>query len=122
MDLDPGLGLHRRDPLSCATAAPAWHRGAERRTARGAGHPRLDDRHRIAESPGQRGMSYRSHADLGGRSGLGRIVPEPEGELFHAAWEPKALALTLAIGATGAWNIDMSRSARETVPNYEALR
>ncbi len=66
-------------------------------------------------------MSYRSHADLGGQSGHGRVVPEPEGELFHASWEPKALALTLAMGATGAWNIDMSRSARETLPNYAAL-
>ena len=66
-------------------------------------------------------MSYYSHADLGGQLGHGRVIPEPEGELFHAAWEPKALALTLAMGATGAWNIDMSRSARETLPNYEAL-
>jgi len=67
-------------------------------------------------------MSYRSHADLGGQSGHGRVIPEPEGELlFHAAWEPKALALTLAMGATGAWNIDMSRSARETLPNYASL-
>jgi len=66
-------------------------------------------------------MSYRSHADLGGQSGHGRVVPEPEGELFHAAWEPKALALTLAMGATGAWNIDTSRSARETLPNYASL-
>jgi nitrile hydratase subunit beta len=66
-------------------------------------------------------MTYESHADLGGQSGHGRVIPEPEGELFHAAWEPKALALTLAMGATGAWNIDMSRSARETLPNYGSL-
>ncbi len=66
-------------------------------------------------------MSYRSHADLGGQSGHGRVVPEPEGELFHAAWEPRALALTLAMAATGAWNLDMSRSARETLPDYDAL-
>ena len=66
-------------------------------------------------------MSRASHADLGGAIGHGRVVPEPEGELFHAAWEPRALALTLAMGATGAWNIDMSRSARETLPNYGAL-
>ena len=64
---------------------------------------------------------YRTHADLGGQPGFGRITPEPEGELFHAAWEPRALALTLAMGATGAWNIDASRSARETLPNYAAL-
>ena len=66
-------------------------------------------------------MSYTTHADLGGRSGHGAVVPEPEGELFHASWEPRALAITLAMGATGAWNIDMSRAARETLPNYAAL-
>lgn len=66
-------------------------------------------------------MSYRSHADLGGQSGHGRVVPEPEGELFHSAWEPQALALTLAMAATGAWNLDMARSARETLPDYPAL-
>lgn len=63
-------------------------------------------------------MSYTSHADLGGQLGHGRVVPEPEGELWHAAWEPRAMALTVAMGATGAWNIDMSRSARETLPDY----
>ena len=66
-------------------------------------------------------MSYVSHADLGGRVGFGSVVPEPEGDHFHANWEPRALALTLAMGATGAWNIDMSRSARETLPGYLAL-
>ncbi len=63
-------------------------------------------------------MTYTSHADLGGRDGYGPVLPEPEGELFHAAWEARALALTLATGATGAWNIDMSRAARETLPDY----
>jgi nitrile hydratase subunit beta len=66
-------------------------------------------------------MSYNTHADLGGQNGHGRVVPEPEGELWHAAWEPRAMALTLACGATGSWNIDMSRSARETLPDYAAL-
>lgn len=66
-------------------------------------------------------MSYLSHADLGGRPNRDRVVPEPEGELFHAAWEPQALALTLAMGATGSWNIDMSRAARETLPDYDRL-
>ena len=63
-------------------------------------------------------MTYVSHADIGGQLGHGAVTPEPEGELFHAAWEPRALALTLAAGATGAWNIDMSRAARETLPDY----
>jgi nitrile hydratase subunit beta len=63
-------------------------------------------------------MSYQSHADLGGRTSTDRVLPEAEGELFHAAWEPRALAVTLAMGATGSWNIDMSRAARETLPDY----
>ena len=66
-------------------------------------------------------MTYVSHADLGGQPNHGPVVPEPEGELFHAVWEPRALALTLAMGGTGSWNIDMSRSARETLPDYSAL-
>jgi nitrile hydratase subunit beta len=63
-------------------------------------------------------MSYQSHADLGGRPNSERVLPEAEGDLFHAAWEPRALAITLAIGATGSWNIDTSRAARETLPDY----
>lgn len=66
-------------------------------------------------------MTYTSLADLGGQTGYGRVVTEPEGELFHASWEPRALALTVAMGATGSWNIDMSRSARETLANYREL-
>ena len=66
-------------------------------------------------------MSYRSHADLGGRIGFGPVQPEVNEPLFHAPWEARALALTLAMGATGSWNIDASRSARETLPDYLRL-
>ena len=66
-------------------------------------------------------MSYQSHADLGGQDGFGVVSPEPEGELFHANWERIALALTLAMGATGTWNIDKSRSVRETLSDYSSL-
>jgi nitrile hydratase beta subunit len=66
-------------------------------------------------------MSYQSHADLGGQDGHGAVTPEPEGALFHASWEPMALAITLAMGATGTWNIDKSRSVRETCPDYASL-
>jgi len=66
-------------------------------------------------------MTYLSHADLGGRPNAERVQPEAEGELFHAGWEPRALAVTLAMGATGSWNIDMSRAARETLPDYASL-
>ena len=61
---------------------------------------------------------YVSHADLGGATGHGAIEHEPEGVVFHHDWEARALALTLAAGAPGGWNIDMSRSARETLPDY----
>lgn len=66
-------------------------------------------------------MGYITHADLGGRPGYGKVVPEPEGDHFHAAWEPRALAVTLATGALGAWNIDISRATRETLPDYARL-
>lgn len=66
-------------------------------------------------------MTYRSHADLGGQDVPGAIVQEPEGEYFHARWEPRVMALVVAMGPTGISNIDMNRSARETLPNYRDL-
>lgn len=65
-------------------------------------------------------MSYLSHADLGGQTNREPVLPEAEGEVFHASWEARALAVTLAMGATGSWNIDMSRAARETLSDYAA--
>ena len=59
--------------------------------------------------------------DMGGRMGFGPVVPEKMEPLFHAPWERKALALTLAAGACGAWNIDISRHARETIPPPQYL-
>lgn len=68
---------------------------------------------------------YLSRADLGGTPNTTPVAPEPEpacpAELWHGAWEPRALALTLAMGATGQWNIDQSRSARETLADYGRL-
>lgn len=66
-------------------------------------------------------MSYTTHADLGGQLGHGPVIPEDEDVRFHESWEPAALAIVLAMGATGSWNIDMSRSARETLPDYARL-
>jgi nitrile hydratase beta subunit len=65
--------------------------------------------------------SYVTHADLGGTTRHDPIELEPEGVVFHHGWEAKTLALTLAAGAPGGWNIDMSRAARETLPNYADL-
>jgi nitrile hydratase len=59
--------------------------------------------------------------DLGGMMGFGPIAPRKDEPIFHAAWEKRALGLTLAMGATGAWTIDASRHARETLPTPEYL-
>jgi nitrile hydratase beta subunit len=66
-------------------------------------------------------VTYRSHADLGGQDVPGAIVQEPEGEYFHAPWEPRVMALVVAMGPTGMSNIDMNRATRETLPNYRSL-
>lgn len=54
--------------------------------------------------------------DMGGMQCFGSIDPEPNEPVFHAEWEKKALALTVAMGFTGMWNLDLSRSARESLP------
>ena len=53
--------------------------------------------------------------DLGGMMGFGPVVAEKDEPIFHAEWEKHALGLTLCCGALGAWNIDISRHARETL-------
>ena len=53
--------------------------------------------------------------------GFGRIGHEPDEPWFHAPWEKRVFGLTLAMGATGAWNLDMSRHARESLPPAEYL-
>jgi len=51
--------------------------------------------------------------DMGGVHGFGPVVTEPNEPLFHAPWERRAFAITLACGFLGRWNIDMSRYYRE---------
>jgi nitrile hydratase beta subunit len=53
--------------------------------------------------------------------GLGPIAPEPNEALFHAPWEARVLAMTIAMGAWGRWNIDASRHARERIPGPDYL-
>ena len=59
--------------------------------------------------------------DLGGQMGFGPIAPESDEPVFHSQWERRAFALTLAMGATRQWNIDISRHARENIPPAEYL-
>lgn len=59
--------------------------------------------------------------DMGGVHGFGAVLAEPDEPVFHAEWERRVLALMLAIGATGEWNLDASRFARESRPPSEYL-
>jgi len=59
--------------------------------------------------------------DLGGMHGFGPVQPEPSEPVFHAEWERRAFALTLAMAMPGGWNIDMGRFARENRPPAEYL-
>ena len=59
--------------------------------------------------------------DMGGMQGFGPVVPEADEPRFHAPWERRAFALTLAMGATGPWNLDQSRAARESLPPAQYL-
>jgi nitrile hydratase len=51
--------------------------------------------------------------DMGGMDGFGKVEPEPNEPVFHEAWEGRVMAMNRAMGAAGAWNIDMGRYARE---------
>ena len=59
--------------------------------------------------------------DMGGVPWSGPVVPEPDEPMFHAEWERRAFAITLAMGMPGGWNIDMSRFARENRPPEDYL-
>lgn len=59
--------------------------------------------------------------DMGGVPGFGPVKPEPNEPVFHAPWERRALAMTLAMAKPGGWNIDMSRFARENRPHEDYL-
>jgi len=61
--------------------------------------------------------------DMGGRFGDGPVVPEPQGiPAYTEDWHAKALALTVAAGALGKWNIDISRHARERLAPKDYAR
>ncbi len=54
--------------------------------------------------------------DLGGMHGFGPVVREPDEPVFHAEWERRVFALTLAMGVWKRWNIDSGRFSREWMP------
>lgn len=54
--------------------------------------------------------------DMGGMQCYGPVVIEQDEPIFHAPWERRAFALTVAMGTCGKWNIDAARHARESLP------
>jgi len=60
--------------------------------------------------------------DMGGRPGFGPVVREENEPVFHAKWERRAFALTLAMGAWRRWNLDVARAWRERMPPADYLR
>jgi nitrile hydratase beta subunit len=51
--------------------------------------------------------------DMGGMHGMGPIERERDEPVFHAEWERRAFAVTLAMGFHGRWTLDRSRYERE---------
>ena len=61
--------------------------------------------------------------DMGGRFGDGPVPRETdESRTFAKDWHGRALALTVAAGALGKWNIDASRHMRECLPPVDYAR
>ncbi|MEX0340287.1 MAG: nitrile hydratase subunit beta [Arenibacterium sp.] len=60
--------------------------------------------------------------DMGGRFGDGPVQPDANEPVFKEEWHARALAVTLAAGALGQWNIDVSRHARERLPAADYAR
>jgi len=59
--------------------------------------------------------------DMGGVKWFGPVQPEPDEPVFHAEWERRAFAITLAMARPGGWNVDMVRFAREDRPPEDYL-
>lgn len=59
--------------------------------------------------------------DMGGVHGFGPVVPEENEPAFHAEWERRAFAVTLAAASLRKWNLDMSRFSREDTPPADYL-
>jgi nitrile hydratase len=59
--------------------------------------------------------------DMGGMHGMGPVEREKNEPVFHAKWEGKVFALTMAMAAWRRWNVDMSRYSIERMPPAQYL-
>jgi len=60
--------------------------------------------------------------DMGGMQGLGSLEYEEDEPVFHARWEARAFAISLAAGALRKWNIDAGRHQIELILAADYLR
>ena len=54
--------------------------------------------------------------DMGGMHGFGKVEPEKNEPVFHAAWEGRTLAVQRALMYVGAYNVGQMRAAIEALP------
>lgn len=59
--------------------------------------------------------------DMGGQMGHGPVIIERDEPLFHEPWEARVLGLVVGMGASGMWNLDIMRHARESLPPADYL-
>lgn len=52
---------------------------------------------------------------MGGEQNFGPVEAEADEPVFHHRWEGRVLAMNLAMGATGQWNIDEGRAGIESI-------
>ena len=57
--------------------------------------------------------------DMGGNPSKPIISDKPDDPKFENAWHRRVLGITIAVGAMGAWSIDASRYARESLPRSD---
>jgi nitrile hydratase len=60
--------------------------------------------------------------DVGGMHGLGVIAPEADEPVYHARWESRVHAMTLASFGWGRWTLDAWRHQQELVPGPDYLK
>jgi len=58
---------------------------------------------------------------MGGQGGFGPVPVGDDGAPFHADWEARVYALTRALRAAGAFNLDEMRDAIERIPPEDYL-
>ena len=60
--------------------------------------------------------------DMGGNPAQHVIPDKRDDPKFEEEWHRRVLGITIAVGAMGAWSIDSSRYARESLPRSDYIK